>query len=105
MNKKYYVLHLLPCRPDFSYTMTEEEREVMTRHVTYWKELMNRGQVLAFGPVVDPRGTYGLGIIMAENEEEVKMFIENDPASELNSYEYFLMHAIVSATLAQHFNA
>jgi uncharacterized protein YciI len=95
MEKKYYVLHLLPSRPDFSQTMTDEERSIMMKHVAYWTEIMNQGKVLAFGPVLDPKAVYGLGIISVENEQKVKDFISNDPASKINKYEYFPMKAIV----------
>lgn len=95
MDKKYFVLHLLPSRPDFAQTMTEQERSVMLKHVAYWTEIMNQGKVLAFGPVLDPNGIYGLGIISVDNEQEVKDFISNDPAAQINRYEYFPMRAVV----------
>ncbi|HLO59553.1 MAG TPA: YciI family protein [Bacteroidales bacterium] len=95
MEKKYFVLYLLPSRPDFAETMTDEERAVMMKHVEYWTEIMNQGKVLAFGPVMDPEAVYGLGIISVESEEEVKEFITNDPASRINRYQYFPMRAIV----------
>jgi uncharacterized protein len=96
MNKKHFVLYLLPSRPGFAQTMTEEERAIMIKHVGYWTGLMNQGKVVAFGPVMDPKEIYGLGIISAESEEEVKTFIANDPASAINRYEYFPMNAIVA---------
>jgi uncharacterized protein YciI len=97
MDKKYFVLHLLPSRPDFSQTMTAEERAIMMKHVAYWTEIMNQGKVLAFGPVLDPKAVYGLGIIAVESEQEVEEFIANDPASKINTYEYFPMKALVPA--------
>ncbi|MEI6948202.1 YciI family protein [Paraflavisolibacter sp. H34] len=95
MDKKYFVLHLLPSRPDFAQTMTDEERTIMMSHVGYWTELMNQGKVVAFGPVLDPKAVYGLGIISADSEQEVQEFIANDPASKINRYEYFPMMAVV----------
>jgi uncharacterized protein YciI len=95
MEKKYFVLHLLPSRPDFAQTMSDDERTVMMKHVEYWTEIMNQGKVLAFGPVMDPKAVYGLGIISVDSEDEVKEFIANDPASKINRYEYFPMRAIV----------
>jgi uncharacterized protein len=97
MDKKYFVLHLLPARPGFAQTMTNEEREIMMKHIAYWTEIMSQGKVVAFGPVLDPKETYGLGIISADSEEEVKEFIANDPAAKINRYEYFPMKAIVPA--------
>lgn len=97
MQKKYFVLHLLPSRPDFANTMTETERSIMMSHVAYWTNLMNQGKVLVFGPVFDPVEVYGLGIIAVDNEQEVEDFIAKDPASTINRYEYFPMKAIVPA--------
>ena len=95
MDKKYFVLYLLPSRPGFAQTMTDEERGIMMKHVAYWTTIMNQGKVLAFGPVMDPKEVYGLGIIAADNEAEVKEFIANDPAAAINRYEYFPMKAVV----------
>lgn len=95
MDKKYFVLHLLPSRPDFAQTMSDEERAIMMQHVAYWTEIMNRGKVLAFGPVLDPKAVYGLGIVAVDSEQEIAEFIANDPASKINRYEYFPMRAIV----------
>ena len=97
MDKKYFALYLLPSRPDFAQTMTEDERSIMMKHVAYWTELMNKGKVVAFGPVLDPKEVYGLGIIAVEDEQEVREFISNDPAATINRYEYFLMNAVVQA--------
>ena len=97
MDKKYFVLHLLPSRPDFAQTMTDEERAIMMEHVAYWTDIMNQGKVLVFGPVLDPSEVYGLGIISVDDEQEVKDFIAHDPAAKINRYEYFPMKAVVPA--------
>jgi uncharacterized protein len=95
MGKKYFVLHLLPSRPDFAQTMTDDERAIMMKHIAYWTDIMNKGKVLAFGPVLDPKAVYGLGIVVVDNEQEIEEFISNDPAGKINKYEYFPMRAIV----------
>jgi len=95
MDKKHFALKLIPCRPTFSQDMTPEERAVMMEHITYWKALMDKDKVIVFGPVMDPKGAYGLGVIEAENEEEVKAFIANDPATKINTYEFYPMRAVV----------
>ncbi len=94
MNKVHYALYLNPPRPTFMQDMSNEERGIMQKHVGYWNDLMQKGKVLAFGPVLDPKGAYGLGIVEVENEEEVKTMIANDPANGLNNYEYYLMKAV-----------
>ena len=75
--------------------MTAEERAIMEQHIVYWKEHMDKGKIVVFGPVMDMRGPYGIGILKAANEEEVKTFTQNDPAATINSYEFFPMRAVL----------
>lgn len=88
MDKIHYTLYLNPPRPTFMQDMTDVERGIMQKHIAYWNNLMAEGKVLAFGPVLDPNGVYGLGIVEVENEDQVKAIISNDPANGLNQYEF-----------------
>ena len=94
MDKKYFALKLLPCRPDFVQTMTNEEKMIMQQHAAYWKEFMDKGMVVVFGPVFDPKGVYGLGILAVDDEQQVNEFIEKDPAVKINTYEFYPMMAM-----------
>ena len=87
----HYFLKLIPRRPSFSQDMTAEERAIMTQHLAYWMELMTPGPVAVFGPVAAPTGVYGMGVVEAENEEELLDFMKNDPAATINHYEHYLM--------------
>ncbi len=93
--KHYFVLKLIPPRPDFAQHMTAEEREVMLRHVEYWKDLMNRGFVLAFGPVLHPEGSYGLAVVEVDDPAQVIDFMAGDPALSICRYEHHPMMAMV----------
>jgi uncharacterized protein YciI len=95
MNKKYFVIKLLPSRQDFALTMTEEEKAIMQQHVEYWKPYMAEGVMLVFGPVMDPNGVYGLGVIAVDDEAQVSALLQNDPASKINRYEWYPMMALV----------
>jgi len=95
MDKKFFALYLQPPRPDFALTMSEEERNTMMKHVQYWTDLMNKGLVVVFGPVMDPKKIYGLGVVKVDTEEQLKSLIDNDPANGLNRYEFFPMRAVV----------
>lgn len=95
MDKKYFALKLIPKRPDFVQTMTDDEKLIMQQHSAYWQEYMNKGQVVVFGPVFDPAGVYGFGIVAMDTEEQVNEFIDNDPAAKINQYEYYPMMAMV----------
>lgn len=81
-------------------TMTDNERAIMMQHITYWTEILKQGKVYAFGPVMDPKGPYGLGIVAVDSEQELKDFIANDPAGKINKYEYFPMKAVVPKIVA-----
>ena len=96
MNKKYFTLYLLPTRNNFAETMTEQERGIMLKHVAYWTDQMNKGVAIVFGPVFDPKETYGLGIVAVDDEAQVKELIANDPAAQINRYEYYPLHAMVA---------
>jgi uncharacterized protein YciI len=96
MTKKHFALRLLPSRPDFAQTMSDNEKRIMQEHVQYWKKYMDKGMVHVFGPVLDPKGVYGLGVVSVDSEEQLNEFINNDPAAKINKYEYYPMMAVIA---------
>jgi uncharacterized protein YciI len=82
-----YLFRLIPPRPDFATTMSDEERAVMETHVAYWGELVARGQVVALGPVAHPAGAYGIGIVLATDLDAAETIRDNDPAM-LSSFDF-----------------
>jgi uncharacterized protein YciI len=77
---KTYFCKLLPPRPTFAEDMSGAERAMMQQHAAYWLDHMGKGHVVAFGPVADPAGAYGIGIVKFADEAEARRFAENDPA-------------------------
>jgi uncharacterized protein YciI len=77
---KTYFVKLIPPRPTFAESMSEFEASAMREHGAYWREKMAEGITLVFGPVADPAGTFGLGIIQVADEEEARRFLDHDPA-------------------------
>ena len=75
-----FFCKLTPPRPTFAADMSEGERNVMREHAAYWKSSMDEGRVVVFGPVDDPNGTYGMGIIEAGDTADAIRFMSNDPA-------------------------
>jgi uncharacterized protein YciI len=59
--------------------MSEAERELMGRHAAYWQPLIEDGRMVVFGPVLDSTGSWGLGVLEAEDEDELRTFAANDP--------------------------
>lgn len=66
-------------RPSFHLDMTDDERAIMQRHVTYWSEKATQGIAIVFGPVMDPNGVYGIGIYQIEDEVEMRTLLQADP--------------------------
>ena len=75
-----FVFRLKAPRPNFALDMSDEEREVMGRHAAYWQPLIESGQMVLFGPVLDATGSWGLGVVEAEDEDELRAFAAGDPA-------------------------
>ena len=75
----FFVCRLLAPRPTFMQDITAEERAVMGAHAGYWREAMARGLVVIFGPVADPAGPWGLGVLRVANAQAVKDFAASDP--------------------------
>ena len=75
-----FVFRLQAPRPNFALDMTDEEREIMTRHAAYWQPLIDSGQMVIFGPVLDETGSRGLGVVEADDDEKLRAFVASDPA-------------------------
>jgi uncharacterized protein len=75
-----FVFRLKAPRPTFALDMTEEERNIMDRHAAYWQPYIDSGQMVIFGPVLDSTGSWGLGVVEVEDEDELREFAAGDPA-------------------------
>ena len=60
--------------------MSDEERAVMERHAAHWQSFIESGQMVIFGPVLDSTGSWGLGVVEAEDGDELRAFAARDPA-------------------------
>jgi len=67
----------------------------MTQHAAYWTDKADKRIAIVFGPVLDPKGVYGLGIIEVENEDQAHTLAAKDPAvkSRLQRLEIYPMRA------------
>jgi hypothetical protein len=77
---KYYFVKLIPPRPDFMQSMTEEERAIMGAHQVYWRGFAEKGWAVAYGPVMDPKGGYGAGFWALPDAEDPAALTARDPA-------------------------
>jgi uncharacterized protein YciI len=79
MSKQHFFLRLIPPRPTFALDMTEQERALMLQHRNYVHGFFESGAVLAYGPVLDPEGSYGMGLLEMNDLTEAERFAEGDP--------------------------
>jgi uncharacterized protein YciI len=76
-----------PPRATFVQDMTEAERMVMNEHVAYWTGLAERGTVVVFGPVLDPKEVYGIAVVEVKDDAEMRALLANDPAVKAGVHE------------------
>jgi uncharacterized protein YciI len=90
---KYYLGKFLPPRADFLATMTASEVNLMKEHGAFLNDLLQKGVVVAHGPVDDPAGGWGLSLYQVEEGQDVSAMAANDPmvTSGGARYEFFAM--------------
>ena len=97
----HFFLKLIPPRPSFALDMNAEEKALMAEHAAYWKSGLDGGDVVVFGPVMDPKGPYGMGIIAVADEAAARAFIAGDPTIKSNrgfTCEIYPMRAVTRET-------
>jgi uncharacterized protein len=98
--KRHFLIKLIPPRPSFALDMSEEERELMQQHIAYWTALAEKGVALCFGPVLDPAGSYGIGVVELADEAGLEVLTANDPAARsggLFKHKAYVMPGLVVA--------
>jgi uncharacterized protein YciI len=94
----HFFCKLIAPRPTFAFDMNE--RAVMQQHAAYWSGMLNEGAVVVFGPVMDPNGPFGMGVMDAPDETEAKRRTDADPVMKANigfKVEIMPMRAITRA--------
>lgn len=76
-----FVVKLTTPRPSFALDMSDEERDVMGRHAAHWQRYIDAGQMVVFGPVLDEHGSWGLGVLEVdeEDEDDLRALAASDP--------------------------
>lgn len=94
----HFMFKLHPPRPTFAMDMNEKEKKLMQQHAAFWNDLLAKGTALVYGPVIDPKGTYGLAIIETDSDIEAKAICDNDPTIKagLHTYELHPMYAFTA---------
>lgn len=75
-----YVLRLVP-RLHADAAWTTEDEAAIGRHLSYFKEAAQRGQLILAGRTTEPGDkTFGIVIYEAADEAAARSFMQNDPA-------------------------
>ncbi len=77
---KTWFIRLIPPRPTFAQDATPAEEAVMAQHFVYWKDLNEKGVCIFGGPVLDPKGVFGILVVKAATEDEARALGEGDPS-------------------------
>jgi uncharacterized protein len=98
----YFLLRLIPPRPTFALDMSEAEAAAMAEHAEYWSGHMDRGAVVAFGPVADPAGIWGLAVLETESRDAAERLAADDPAITSGTMARFELLPMPRATVRPH---
>jgi uncharacterized protein YciI len=93
----HFLYKLIPPRRAFPADMTEAEGAIMQEHFGYWAALIEERRAVAYGPVMDPKGTYGIAVVEVDDEEHARRVAENDPANRSDAGFGFEVHPMPDA--------
>jgi uncharacterized protein YciI len=77
---KSWLIKIIPPRPTFDKDSTPAEDALMSQHFAYWKDLNDKGVCIFGGPVLDPKGVYGIIVVRAATLDEANALAAGDPS-------------------------
>ncbi len=57
----------------------------MQKHSEYWQMFTDKGAVILVGPVLDPEGAWGVGVIEVDDDNAAQTLADNDPVIKANA--------------------
>jgi hypothetical protein len=76
---RYFYCKLHAPRPNFALTLTPAELKLMQDHGAYLRAFVEKRWLVAFGPVADPQGFFGLGVWEVPDDVDVAALSAEDP--------------------------
>ena len=73
-----FICILTPPRQTFVEDITDEEREIMSRHFRYLEGLLEEGRLVLAGPSLGP--VFGVSVLEADDLEHARELVAADPA-------------------------
>lgn len=95
---KYYLCKFIPPRANFLASLSANEQEWMKQHSVYLNELLNRGLIVAHGPVIDGTGGYGVSLYQLADDQDVAALTSEDPIVKngVGHYEHYSMLSLTA---------
>ncbi|TRC97959.1 hypothetical protein FJV76_11340 [Mesorhizobium sp. WSM4303] len=85
---KYYLCKYIPPRDDFLATMSADEKTWMTQHGAFLDDLLEKGMIVAHGPVMDPAGGYGVSLYRIADDQDIASITAQDPVAKNGAGHY-----------------
>lgn len=76
---KHYLCKYMAPRADFLATMSPDEQQWMQQHGAYLDALLEQGLIVAYGPVLDPAGAYGVSLFRIGDDQDIAALTSLDP--------------------------
>lgn len=71
----------------------------MQAHGVYWRDILDQGYAVAFGPVADPKGAFGVCIVELPANMDPRILADADPVIKANAGFVFEVHPMLSAVV------
>ncbi|MCY0853188.1 YciI family protein [Cupriavidus sp. D39] len=90
---KYYLCKFIPPRADFLATMSADEQKWMKQHGDFLNDLLDKGLIVAHGPVMDETGGYGVSLYEIADDLDISALTAEDPIVKNGAghYEHYTM--------------
>lgn len=95
---KAFLTKFIPPRADFLPTMTPRELDLMKQHGAWLNGLLDQRLVVAHGPVMDPKGGYGVAIWRIADDQDIAALTAQDPVvvAGIGHYEHYPMMQVAA---------
>ncbi|MFZ6768720.1 YciI family protein [Undibacterium sp. Di26W] len=95
---KYYLCKFIPPRADFLATMSDEEKKLMGQHGAFLNDLLEKGLIVAHGPVIEANGGYGVSLYQITDDQDISSLTSEDPIVKngVGHYEHYVMLHLAS---------
>ena len=99
---KFYLCKYVPPRTDFPAAMTADESKWMKQHGDFLNSLLDKGLIVAHGPVIDPGDGYGVSLHQIADDQDIATITSEDPIVKNGTghYEHYPMLHLKSRTTA-----